>query len=262
MLLKKLPEKLGDPGKFLIPWDFLELVECLALANIGASINLMPLFVWKKLSHPKLTTTRMTLELADRSVVNPTGVAEDVFVKVRKFHFLADFVVVDYNVDPRVPLILGRLFLRTVRTLIDVHGEELTLCVNNEAVTFKVRESSRYTYKYDDESVNQIDVIDVTYSTVTSSSPSLTPFGDSDFLLEETDDFLYIDESISPDIDDGIYNSEEDINFLEKLLNDDLFSPLPPKKLNFEELTEIKSSIDNPQELELKDLLLILSMHI
>ncbi|GKF45544.1 reverse transcriptase domain-containing protein, partial [Tanacetum coccineum] len=217
-----------------------------------------------------------TLELADRSVVNPTGVAEDVFMKVGKVHFLADFVVVDYNVDPRVPLILGGPFLRMERALIDVHGEELTLRVNDKAVTFKVCESSRYSYKYDDESVNQIDFIDVTCeeyaqevlrlldnsksgnptsdSTVASSSPSLTPFGDSDFLLEETNDFLSLDESISPDIDDGVYDSEEYILFLEKLLNDDPFSALPPKKLNLEELKEIRSSTDNPSELELKDL--------
>ncbi|GJY51911.1 reverse transcriptase domain-containing protein [Tanacetum coccineum] len=276
VLLKKLPEKLGDPGKFLIPCDFTELVECLALADLGASIKLMPLSIWKKLSLPELTTTRMTLELADRLVVNPTSVAKDVFVKVGKFHFPADFVVVDYNVDPRVPLILRRPFLRKARALIDVHGEELTLQVNDEVVTFNVGQTWRYSYKYNDESVNQINVIDVTCeeyaqevlglsdnsksgnptsdSTIASSSPSLTPFGNSDFLLGETNDFLSLDESISPDIDDGVYDSEGDILFLEKLLNDDPFSPLPSKKLNFEELKEIKSSNDNPSELELKDL--------
>ncbi|GJZ29431.1 reverse transcriptase domain-containing protein [Tanacetum coccineum] len=127
VLLKKLPEKLGDPVKFLIPCDFLELDECLALSDLGASINLMPLSVWKKLSLPELTPTRITLELANRLVVYPVGVTEDVFVKVEKFYFPSDFVVVDYDVDPRVPLILGRPFLRTARALIDVHGEELTL---------------------------------------------------------------------------------------------------------------------------------------
>ncbi|GKA92056.1 DNA-directed DNA polymerase [Tanacetum coccineum] len=138
VILKKLPEKLGDPGKFLIPCDFPEIVECLALADLGASINLMPLSIWKKLSLPELTPTRMILELADRSTTSPSGIAEDVFVKVGKFHFPADFVVVDYVVDPRVPLILGRPFLRTARALIDVYGEELTLRVDDEAITFKI----------------------------------------------------------------------------------------------------------------------------
>ncbi|GJX60871.1 reverse transcriptase domain-containing protein [Tanacetum coccineum] len=110
MLLKKLPEKLGDPGKFLIPCNFLGMDVCHALADLGASINLMPLSIWKNISLPKLTPTRMTLELADRSITRPKGVAEDIFVKVRNFHFPTDFVVVDFEADPRVPLILGRSF--------------------------------------------------------------------------------------------------------------------------------------------------------
>ncbi|GKA43309.1 reverse transcriptase domain-containing protein [Tanacetum coccineum] len=113
VLLKKFPKKHGDPGKFLIPCDFPKLNECLALADLGASINLMPFSVWKKLSLPELTPTRMTLELVNRSVAYPKGVAEDVFVKVGKFYFPSDFVVVDYDVDPWGPLILGRPFLRT-----------------------------------------------------------------------------------------------------------------------------------------------------
>ncbi|GJT13903.1 reverse transcriptase domain-containing protein [Tanacetum coccineum] len=136
MLLKKLPEKLGDPGKFLIPCNFLGMDVCHALADLGASINLMPLSFWKKLSLPELTPTRMTLELADRSITHPKGLAEDVFVKVGKFHFPTDFVVVDFEADPRVPLILGRSFLRIGRALIDVYGEEITLRVDNEAITF------------------------------------------------------------------------------------------------------------------------------
>ncbi|GKA81032.1 reverse transcriptase domain-containing protein [Tanacetum coccineum] len=159
VLLKKLPEKLGDPGKFLIPYYFLELDECLALADLGASINLMPLSIWKQLSLLELTSTRMTLELVDRSTVHPKGVAEDVFVKVGKFYFPADFVVVDYDVDPRVPLILGRPFLRTTRALIDVYGEELTLRVDDEAITFKVRQTSKDSRSY--EMINQVNVIDV-----------------------------------------------------------------------------------------------------
>nr|GEZ35926.1 reverse transcriptase domain-containing protein [Tanacetum cinerariifolium] len=101
VILKKIPEKLGDPDKFLIPCDFPELDECLALADLGASINLIPLSIWRKLSFPELTSTQMILELADRSTSRPAGIAEDVFVKVGKFHFPTNFVVVDYVVDPR-----------------------------------------------------------------------------------------------------------------------------------------------------------------
>ncbi|GJS30626.1 reverse transcriptase domain-containing protein [Tanacetum coccineum] len=127
MLLKKLPEKLGDPDKFLIPYNFSGMDVCHALADLGSSINLMPLSIWKKLSLPELTPTRMTLELADRSITRPKGLAEDVFVKVGKFHFPTDFVVVDFEADPQVPLILGRSFLRTGRALIDVYEGELIL---------------------------------------------------------------------------------------------------------------------------------------
>nr|GFA66675.1 reverse transcriptase domain-containing protein [Tanacetum cinerariifolium] len=126
VILKKLPEKLRDPGKFLIPCGFSEL-KCKALADLGASINLMPLSVWKELGLPELILTRMTLELANRVICTPDGIARDVFVLVGKFTFPANFVIVDYERDPRVPLILGRPFLRTTRALIDVHGEEMIL---------------------------------------------------------------------------------------------------------------------------------------
>ncbi|GJS71209.1 reverse transcriptase domain-containing protein [Tanacetum coccineum] len=138
MLLKKLPEKLGDPDKFLILCNFPRMDVCHALADLGASINLMPLSIWKKLSLPELTPTRMTLELADRSITRPKGVAEDIFVKVGNFHFPTDFIVVDFEADPRVPLILGRSFLRTSRALIDVYEGELVLRDGNEQITFHV----------------------------------------------------------------------------------------------------------------------------
>nr|GEY42680.1 DNA-directed DNA polymerase [Tanacetum cinerariifolium] len=163
MLLKKLPEKLGDLDKFLIPCDFLRIEVCHALADPGASINLMPSSIWKNLSLSELTPTRMALELADRSITRPKGVAEDVFVKVGKFHFPTDFVVVDFEADPRVPLILGRSFLRTGRALIDVYGEEITLRVNDESVTFNLNQTMRYSLTYDDNSVNRVDVIDIAY---------------------------------------------------------------------------------------------------
>nr|GFB55124.1 reverse transcriptase domain-containing protein [Tanacetum cinerariifolium] len=96
VILNKLPRKLGDPGKFLTPCEFPGMDECLALADLGASINLMPLSVWEGLSLPELTPTCITLELADRSVSKPLDIAKDVSFKVGVFHFPADFVVVDF----------------------------------------------------------------------------------------------------------------------------------------------------------------------
>nr|GFA20015.1 reverse transcriptase domain-containing protein [Tanacetum cinerariifolium] len=185
MLLKKLPEKLRDSCKFLIPCNFPGMEVCYALVDLGESINLIPLSICKKLSLPELTPTRMTLELADRSITRPKGVAKDVFVKVGKFHFPTDFMVVDFKADPRVPLILGRSFLRTGRALIDVYGEEITL-----------REPM-----------------------VKTSSPTLAPFGESDFFLEEIEDFLIEDflndDSIPTGIENSVYDPEGDILFLE-----------------------------------------------
>nr|GEX14739.1 reverse transcriptase domain-containing protein [Tanacetum cinerariifolium] len=221
MLLKKLHEKLGDPGKFLIPCDFPRMDVCHALADLGASINLMPLSIRKKLSLPELTPTRMTLELANRSITHPKGVAEEVFIKKGKFYFSTDFVVVDFEADPRVPLILGRSFLRTGCALIDVYREEITLRVNDEAVTFNLNQTMRYSSTYDDLSINRIDIIDVSREeyaqkilgfsnnssggnpTSTSepilsdSSFFLTLFKGSDFILEEIDAYLKDDPWVS-----------------------------------------------------------------
>nr|GEU57359.1 reverse transcriptase domain-containing protein [Tanacetum cinerariifolium] len=133
---KKLHEKLGDPGKFLIPCGFSEL-KCKALADLGASINLMPLSVWKKLGLPELISTRMTLELANRAICTPVEIARDVFVPVGKFTFPTDFVIVDYESYPRVPFILGRPFLLTARALIDVHKEEMILRDGHKRLTLK-----------------------------------------------------------------------------------------------------------------------------
>nr|GEU40025.1 reverse transcriptase domain-containing protein [Tanacetum cinerariifolium] len=197
-----------------------------ALADLGTSINLMPLSVWNKLSLPELTPTLMTLELADRSISRPIDVAKDVFVKVGKFHFSADFVVVDFDADPRVLLILGRSFLKTQRALIDVYARELTIRVNNEAVTFNLDQTLRYSANYNDMMVNRINVINMAcegYSQevlgffdviasgnptpyydpiVSTSSLTLTPFRDSDFLFEEVDAFLALeDDPTSPEVE-------------------------------------------------------------
>ncbi|GKA18316.1 reverse transcriptase domain-containing protein [Tanacetum coccineum] len=163
VILKKLPEKLGDPGKFLIPCGFNEL-KCKALADLGASINLMPLSVWKELGLPELISTQITLELANRDICTPKGIARDVFVPVGKFTFFADFVNVDYESDPRVPLILGRPFLRTARALIDVHGEEIILRDSNERLILNMRnDTSSYLNEPHQESINMIDVYNVSH---------------------------------------------------------------------------------------------------
>ncbi|GJU86642.1 reverse transcriptase domain-containing protein [Tanacetum coccineum] len=248
VLLKKLPEKLGDPGKFLIPCDFSELDECLALADLGASINLMPLSVWKQLSLPKLTSTLMTLELADRSVAHPKGVAEDVFMKVGKFYFPVDFVVVDYDVDPRVPFILERPFLRTARALIDVYVNQVNV------IDIACEEFAQEVLGFSDSSTSgnptPSDPI------IASSSPSFTPFEGGDFILEEIETFLRTLGELS-NLDDDYYDTEGDIIYLEKLLNEDP-SPtlLPMKNDNLKQVddTMTKPSIEEPPELELKDL--------
>nr|GEV19524.1 reverse transcriptase domain-containing protein [Tanacetum cinerariifolium] len=210
MLLKKLPQKLGDPGKFLIPCDFPGMDVCHALADLGASINLMPFSIWKKLSLPELTPTQMTLELADRSITHPKGVSKEFLSKWGR-----------------------RSFLRTSRALIDVYREEITLRVNDEAVTFNLNQTTRYSSTYDDLSVNRIDIIDAareeyaqeilgfsnslggnptsTFEPILSdSSLSLTPFEGSDFILEEIEAYLK-DESISSEIDHADCDPEGDI---------------------------------------------------
>ncbi|GJY56969.1 reverse transcriptase domain-containing protein [Tanacetum coccineum] len=240
-----------------------------------------PEFTWEredsfKQKYPQLFTNRASSSTT-RSIRHEVPRYIGGHSLERKFHFPADFVVVDYDADPRVPLILGRPFLRMARALIDVHDEELTLRVNDEAITFKVGHTSRYSYRYDDESVNRIDVIDISCEEyaqevlgfldnsksgnptpssdpiITTSSPSLTPFEGSDFILEEIEACL-TSNLIPPRIDDADFDTERDILLLEKLLNNDPSSPLPLKELNFEELKIIKYFINDPPELELKDL--------
>ncbi|GKA70303.1 reverse transcriptase domain-containing protein, partial [Tanacetum coccineum] len=276
VILKKFPEKLGDPSRFLIPCDFLEINECLALADLSANINLMPLSVWEKLNLPDLTKTRMILELADRTISTPTGIAEDIFVKVGTFLFPVGFVVVDYIADPRVPLILGRPFLRTARALIDVHGKQMTLQHDDQSITCKVGDTKTFSYNTI-ESINRVDVIDVAckefaqevlgFSNISNSGnptptlepilstspPSLTPFEGGDFILEKIEACL-TSKSIPPGIDDADFDPKEDLLTLERLLNYDPSSTLPPKEQRFEELKTVEPSRDELPELELKDL--------
>ncbi|GJV44337.1 reverse transcriptase domain-containing protein [Tanacetum coccineum] len=136
IIMNRVPEKLEDPGKFLIPCALQELDRTSALADSGASINLLPHSIYKKLGLEALTPTRMTLELANRSISHPMGIAEDIVVRVDGFTFLADFVVVNFEPDPRVPIILGRPFLRTAKALIDLYEEKLTLRVGRDELVY------------------------------------------------------------------------------------------------------------------------------
>nr|GEU92619.1 reverse transcriptase domain-containing protein [Tanacetum cinerariifolium] len=186
-----------------------------------------------KLSLPKLTPTLMTLKLANRSISRLIGVTEDVFVKVGKFHFPADFVVVDFDTDPRVPLTLERSFLKTERALIDVYAEELTLRVNNVAVTFNLDQTSRYSANYNDTTANRIDVIDMDRE---EYSQKVLGFSNvirgTFFFLKHFLMMIYY----YPSPTQGMY------------------LPQIRKELKIYEAKNDKSSIDEPLEVELKDL--------
>nr|GEY31478.1 reverse transcriptase domain-containing protein [Tanacetum cinerariifolium] len=264
VILNKFPIKLDDPGKFFIPCEFPGMDECLALADLGASINLMPLSVWEVLSLSKLTLTFMTLELADRSVSKPIRIAKDVSVKVGV-----------------------RCFLTTGRALIDVHKGELTLRIRNEAITYNLDQTSRYSSNYNQMTANKIDVICEEYSQevlsfldatasgnltphddpiVSTTSPTLTPFRDSDFLLfKEADAFLDLEDDLnSPEFNPFYYDPEGDILLLEAILNSKPFPPLPnheqylpsfKKELKVCEAKTVKSSVDEPPENEENELI-------
>ncbi|GJU45719.1 reverse transcriptase domain-containing protein [Tanacetum coccineum] len=198
--------------------------------EIPEQVVLIPVYPYLNLpSHSRL------LKLADRSITHPKGLAEDVYVKVGKFYFPTDFVVVDFEAGPRVPLILGRSFLRTGRALID-----------------------------NDKSYNRIDIID---EVCEEYAPELLGFSNkslggnptptsepltSKLILEEIEAYLK-DDSILPEIDHADCDPEGDIFLIEKLLNNDPFQ-LPPMDLKQGEIIKAKPSIEEPPELELKDL--------
>ena len=138
MIQKKLPPKLKDPGSFTIPCVIGNLDEMKALCDLGASVNLMPLSVYNRLNLGKAKPTTVTLQMADRSLSHPYGVVEDVLVKVGKFIFPADFIILDMEEDEKILIIMGRPFLATGRALIDVQKGELMLHVDKEEVVFAV----------------------------------------------------------------------------------------------------------------------------
>ncbi|XP_022858776.1 uncharacterized protein LOC111379600 [Olea europaea var. sylvestris] len=143
ILQKKLPHKLKDPGSFNIPCNIIDIAFDRALCDLGATINLMPLSVFKKFDVGKVNPTTLTLQLMDRAITYPKGIIEDMLVKVDKFIFPVDFVVLDMEEDEKVPLILSRPFLATRRALIDVQEGKLMLRVNEEQVTFNIHQEKK-----------------------------------------------------------------------------------------------------------------------
>nr|GEU63728.1 reverse transcriptase domain-containing protein [Tanacetum cinerariifolium] len=292
VILNKLPRKLGDPGKFLIPCKFLGMDKCLALVDLGASINLMPLSIWEGLSLLELTSTCMTLELADRSVSKPIGIAKDVSVKVGVFHFPADFVVIDFEPDPRpfdqlrlhmdcqggnsmcTPLVLlfqsFQAAKRDLGTYKDRGTERDGLLWKKRGKRWKKRKVDTY-QEYSQEVLGFLDVTASGNPTpyddpiVSTTSPTLTPFTDNDFLLfKEADTFLSLEEDPNlPEFNPFYYDPEGDILLLEAILNSEPLPPLPKheqylpsfkKELKVYEAKTVKSSVDEPPEVELKDL--------
>nr|GEY40566.1 hypothetical protein [Tanacetum cinerariifolium] len=236
VILKKLPEKLRDLGKFLILCGFSEL-KCKALADLAASINLMPLSVWKKLGLPELISTRMTFKLANRAICTPAGIARDVFVPVGKFIFPADFVIVDYESDPRVPLILGRPFLWTARSLIDVHREEMIL-LNDDI--------------FDPEGGNVLieKLLDLDSTKDLPPPYSVNPLSGSttsslNHLLEEFIDELALI-TFPPRNDDLPFDIESDLKEIEYLLNHDLIKEMDSilkESINEDNLADLNDNL-------------------
>nr|GEV90966.1 reverse transcriptase domain-containing protein [Tanacetum cinerariifolium] len=192
----------------------------------------------------------MTLKLADQSTITPKGVAEDVFIKVGKFYIPVEFVFVDYEVDPRVPLILGRPFLRTARVLIDVYESVHQIDVIDVACEEYTQEVLGFSDSSTSGNPTPLDPI------IATSSPSFTPFEGSDFILEELEILLRTLDELS-NFNDDYYDTEGDILYLKQLLNED---PYPnPSSMKNEDLKQVdfamtKPSIGEPPELELKDL--------
>ncbi|GKA67638.1 reverse transcriptase domain-containing protein [Tanacetum coccineum] len=252
VILKKLPEKLGDSCRFTIPCDFSKL-KCQGLADLGASINLMPLSVFHRLGFTNLESTQMTLELANRQLCRPDGICKDVLVPVGKFTYPANFVVVDYAPDEQIPLILGRPFLRTARALIDVYDEKLILRDGNESLTLNMQsEKSKLNGIQKVESINMIDIFNVPnyigfkdlfaqmYSgspTIQSddSFPSSSPMKTSDSTFEEFTDEFTPPNSLPPG---------DDVSILEKDFQEETFRIISNPLFEFND--NFKSSNVNP----------------
>ncbi|GJU88381.1 reverse transcriptase domain-containing protein [Tanacetum coccineum] len=251
IIMNKVPEKLEDPGKFLIPCALQELNRTSALADSGASINLLPHSIYKKLGLEALTPTRMTLKLANRSITYPIGIAEDVVVRVDGFTFLADFMVVNFKPDPRVPIILGRPFLRTAKALIDLYEETLTLRDLHEE---NFQDHSNPLFEFDDNfessTINPLfdemeEDVKIKNSNVFDEPVLLnTPLSDKvaqEDNNDEIDAFLAME--VSSNFEEGYFDSEGDVTFLDNLLSNDASHNLASEMISDHEPEQNESLI-------------------
>ncbi|XP_070025658.1 uncharacterized protein [Nicotiana sylvestris] len=163
VVTRPIEEKLSDPGSFTIPCTISDFAFAKALCDLGASINLMPLAIYKRLCIGRARHTSILLQLADRTVKRSSGILDDVLIQVGKFVFPANFVILDCKVDEEIPIILGRPFLDTGRALIDCETRELKMRLNDEEITFNVQKSMRRPSKFANRSL--IDVVDVIVET-------------------------------------------------------------------------------------------------
>ncbi|GJX63207.1 reverse transcriptase domain-containing protein [Tanacetum coccineum] len=236
ILQNKLPPKLGDPKSFLIPCKLTKSVEYLALADLGASINLMPYLLYTTISGTTLKPTRMSILLANHTYQHPMGVAENMLVQVGKFVFLVDFIILQMEEDDRVPLILGRPFLHTVDAIIRVNNKELKLGIREDKATFYIDKAMQHSYM-NYYTCFHMDVIDEIIE------------DELDALLDNSKPFLNTSEKISETPLDEEFNEFMSENVQEDEVKDD-FEELPPK----DEL-RIRTSIqDPPTDLEMKPL--------
>ncbi|GKA97027.1 reverse transcriptase domain-containing protein [Tanacetum coccineum] len=191
----------------------------------GPSVPMPPPFINPRrmnVDFPSFISTRMTLELANREICTPVGIARDVFVSIGKFTFPADFVIVDYESDPRAPLILGRPFLRTAGALIDVHGEEIILCDGDERLILNMRhDTSSYSNQPHQESINMIDIYNVSNEEILEDL-----FATNHLSGNPTSSLTSHTDLTSPEVNDDIFDLERGI--IENLLNLDKTKDLPP----------------------------------
>ncbi|GJY36696.1 putative nucleotidyltransferase, ribonuclease H [Tanacetum coccineum] len=240
VLLNKLPSKEKDPGSFTIPYDIGQLHIDNALANLGASISLMPYTMYKKLGFGEPKATRISLELADRSIQYPRGIIENVLIKVDKVILPIDFVILDMHEDSRIPIILGRPFLATARAMIDVFNKKITLKVGDDEVIFYVDQSIKRPTTEDEECYG-IDDLDDTINE------------ESQELLANEEHVLFLSRKLEKTINQSdleYYESDDRNN------DDDSDSKNPIRRINSVnapaiEIDEKKPELKNlPQHLE------------